>query len=52
MSWDCKYKLEENQCHRLKKVCSPGEKGCILYKQFSFPIIEKKQETPKSQNES
>jgi len=38
MSWDCKYKVENNKCRRLKRECSPGDKGCILYGKFDFPF--------------
>ncbi len=37
MSWDCQHKLENNQCDRLKKECSPGKKGCVLHGKFAFP---------------
>ncbi len=30
MSWECKYNVN-NYCTRLKRDCSPGIKGCILY---------------------
>jgi hypothetical protein len=42
MSFDCKYKVKNNQCHRLKKECSPGEKGCILHGKYDFPLKENK----------
>lgn len=42
MSFDCKYKIKDGLCLRLKKECSPGEKGCILYGKFEFPFKDDK----------
>ena len=47
MSFDCKYKVKDGQCYRLKKECSPGDKGCILYGKYDFPLKEKKDDKKK-----
>jgi hypothetical protein len=43
MSFDCKYKVKNGQCLRLKRECSPGEKGCVLYGKFDFPFKDEKE---------
>ena len=40
MAWDCKYKIDKDQCRRLNGVCSPGDKGCILHGKYVFPFKE------------
>lgn len=51
MSFDCKYKMIGGQCHRLKKECNPGEKGCILYGKFEFPFKDEEKEKEKEKKE-
>jgi len=29
MSWDCPHRIED-KCIRLKKICLPLQKGCVL----------------------
>lgn len=36
MSFDCKYKQKEEQCSRLNRRCSPGDKGCVLNGKVEF----------------
>jgi len=49
MSFDCKYKVKDGQCLKIKKECSPGDKGCILHGKFEFPF---KEETVKQKKSS
>ncbi|MDR1977042.1 MAG: hypothetical protein LBQ18_08665 [Campylobacteraceae bacterium] len=34
-SWDCSHLINQ-KCDLLKKECSPGEKGCVLYGKAKF----------------
>ncbi|MDR0761890.1 MAG: hypothetical protein LBF13_02435 [Campylobacteraceae bacterium] len=34
-SWECSH-LIDKKCSLLKKECSPGEKGCVLYGKAKF----------------
>jgi hypothetical protein len=51
MSFDCQYKIKEGFCRKLKKECSPGEKGCILYGKYDFPLKEKSSPPKKQSSE-
>ena len=35
-AWGCTYLVEDNHCTLLKKVCDPGDKGCVLYGKALF----------------
>jgi len=35
-AWGCTYLVEDNYCSLLKKVCDPGDKGCVLYGKALF----------------
>ncbi len=35
MSWDCPH-LKKDECIRLKKVCQPLQKGCVLEGKVQF----------------
>ncbi len=47
MSFDCKYKVIDGQCRKLKKLCSPGDRGCILHGKYEFPLKENKDDSKK-----
>ncbi len=40
MSFECKF-FNKNHCELLNKICSPGQKGCVLNKSGAFFIYEK-----------
>ncbi|MDA3851470.1 MAG: hypothetical protein PF447_09380 [Spirochaetaceae bacterium] len=46
MSFDCKYKLADQQCRRLGKECSPGDQGCVLQGKVEMYKPEKKKKSP------
>jgi hypothetical protein len=55
MSWECSH-LVDKKCNLLKKECSPGQKGCVLYGKAKFAnsvsseAYEKRAKTKNSKN--
>lgn len=39
MSWDCPHQ-KKDECVRLKKVCRPLQKGCVLEGKVQYNIID------------
>lgn len=49
-SWSCSH-LKAGICDILKKVCTPGEKGCVLYGKVRFSSNDKANEAFKKRVE-
>ncbi len=51
MSWECPHKSGD-YCPRVKRECVVGQKGCVLAKNYHFPLSEPDKEEPFPKSES